>query len=72
MIVKLKNGREVTIGDTVTLIGKRWYTDDHIFQVGDKMTIVEDNPNSEMYMNINGELITVEITGVTCHPRDFA
>lgn len=71
-MVTLDTGREVNIGDVVTLIGNRWYTDDHTFQVGDKMTIVEDNPNSEMYMNINGELITVEITGVICNPRDFA
>ena len=70
-MITLDTGREVNIGDTVTLIGKRWYTDDHTFQVGDKMTIVEDNPNSEMYMNINGELITVEITGISCNPRDF-
>lgn len=70
-MVTLDTGREVSIGDTVTLIGNCWYTDDHTFQVGDKMTIVEDNPNSDKFMSLIDGDITVEIEGVNLHSHDF-
>lgn len=71
MKVTIANDRLIEVGDTVTLIGQRWYTNEHTFNVGDVMTIVEDDENSEMYMNISDGVITVEISGVKHNSNDF-
>jgi len=71
MSVTIKNGRVVEVGDTVTLLGKNWYTDDYVFNQGEVMTIVEGDPEGEMYMNINDGVITVEVEAVRLYSYDF-
>lgn len=71
MKVTIANDREVKVGDTVRLLGQRWYTRNHSFKVGDVMTVVEDNPESTHYMTINDGVITVEMEGVKYNPNDF-
>lgn len=71
MSVAIGNDRVVEVGDTVTLVGNRWYIEDHVFKTGDTMTIVEDKENTEFYMNISDKGITVEISGVRYNPNDF-
>lgn len=71
MTVFIANDRKVKVGDTVTLTGGRWYTDDHTFKVGDTLTIVEDKEETEFYMTVSDNVFTVEISGVKSYPNDF-
>jgi hypothetical protein len=72
MGIFIAEGREVNVGDTVKLIGKLWYTDDHEFKFGDVMTIVDDNEDTQYFMKIDYDgIITVERAGVLYNPNDF-
>lgn len=71
MKVIIQKDRVVQVGDIVKLAGDRWYTDEHRFNRGDVMTIVENNAESDYYMDIFDGVITVEIAGVEFNPSDF-
>lgn len=79
MNVCVSNGRSVNVGDQVTLINAdRWYVVDledgsvHHFKNGDVMTIVESNPDSDFYMNIQDDgSITLELEGIIGNNQDF-
>jgi hypothetical protein len=72
MTVVIANDRKVKVGDKVTLIGGRWYNDEgRIFKAGEVMTVIENDDDTEFFMNEECGDITVEIEAVRIYPNNF-
>lgn len=73
MNIKIKDGRNVTVGCTVEcIIPGAWYGDDDCTQdyYGQSFRIVEDSDSTERYINPADK--TIEFSGVKFNSDDFA
>lgn len=71
-MVVLSSGRNVVIGETVTVQNNDWVNDEGFaFLKGTKAIIVPDHPDTDRYMNEIDGVITVEIGGVIRNPSHF-
>lgn len=75
--VTVSGGRVVIVGDVVRLVYGFWAIDngdekDEVFQHESLMTIVDDNPDTDFYINRdeNGDL-TIEISALIHSGSDF-